>query len=430
MIIFAAALLVVLIGLGFHIATAIGLLAISLTEIFAFMPMTGALGNIGWSASADFILVAVPMFIMMGQLMLHSGIARDMYRGLAKWLSWLPGGLMHTNIASCALFAASSGSSVATAATIGTMAVPNIRERGYNERLFLGTLAAGGTLGILIPPSIPMIVYGVLAEKSVVKLYLAALAPGVLLAALFSVAILVICVLKSSWDGVRETSPWSEKLRETIYFVPPIALFFVVIVSIYVGIATPTEAAALGLVASLILAAWRRMLTWSVLIETFASTMRTACMIMLIVLAAFLLNVVMVSMGMTQVLINMVSNLDWPPLTTFIMIVVFYLILGCFMETLAMVIATTPIIVPIIQGLGYDPIWFGVIFMILVESAMLTPPIGVNLYVIQSVREPGPLTDVVLGVTPFLFMMLVMIGILVAFPQIALWLPDLYTSLR
>jgi TRAP-type C4-dicarboxylate transport system permease large subunit len=148
------------------------------------------------------------------------------------------------------------------------------------------------------------------------------------------------------------------------------------------------------------------------------------------VLAAFLLNVVMVSMGMTQVLINMVSNLDWPPLTTFIMIVVFYLILGCFMETLAMVIATTPIIVPIIQGLGYDPIWFGVIFMILVESAMLTPPIGVNLYVIQSVRGPGPLTDVVLGVTPFLFMMLVMIGILVAFPQIALWLPDLYTSLR
>ena len=310
MILFAAMVLIVLIALGFHVATAVGLLAISLSELFAFNPITGALGDVAWSASADFILVAVPMFIMMGQLLLRSGVAHDMYRGLAVWLDWLPGGLMHANIASCALFAASSGSSVATAATIGTMAVPNIKERGYNPRLFLGTLAAGGTLGVLIPPSIPMIVYGVLSETSVVKLYLAALAPGLLLASFFSLATLVICLFRPSWGGVRESSPWVEKFRELIYVIPPTALFLIVIGSIYVGIATPTEAAALGLVASLILAASRRKLTLEILIETFVSTMRTSCMIMLIVLMAFFLNVVMVTMGMTQALIELVSDLE------------------------------------------------------------------------------------------------------------------------
>ena len=430
MIFFAVMVLIVLIALGFHVATAVGLLAISLSELFAFNPITGALGDVAWSASADFILVAVPMFIMMGQLLLRSGVAQDMYRGLAVWLDWLPGGLMHANIASCALFAASSGSSVATAATIGTMAVPNIKERGYNPRLFLGTLAAGGTLGVLIPPSIPMIVYGVLSETSVVKLYLAALVPGLLLASLFSLATLVICLFRPSWGGVRESSPWVEKFRELIYVIPPTALFLIVIGSIYVGIATPTEAAALGLVASLILAAARRKLTLEILIETFVSTMRTSCMIMLIVLMAFFLNVVMVTMGMTQALIELVSDLDWPRLAVFAVIVIFYLVLGCFMETLAMLIATTTIVVPIIEGLGYAPIWFGVIFMILIEAAMLTPPIGVNLYVIQSIRGPGPFSDIVIGATPFLGMMLLIIVVLVAFPEIALWLPDLYSSLQ
>ena len=423
MIIFAVLTIAILIGLGFHVAVAIGLLALGLSEIYSFSSMLSAMGDIGWSASADFILVAIPMFIMMGQLMLHSGVAQDMYRGLALWLTWLPGGLMHTNVASCAMFAASSGSSVATAATIGTMAVPNIEERKYHPPLFLGTLSAGGTLGILIPPSIPLIVYGVLSENSVVKLYLAAMIPGLMLAGLFSLIVWALCLVKREWDGTKETSTLAEKIRALPLIVPPTVLFLLVIGSIYAGIATPTEAAAMGLVASFLIAGWRRKLSMAIMAETFVSTMRTTAMIFLILVMAFFLNVVMVTMGMTETLVGLIGGLDWPPLAMLGAIIVFYLMLGCFMETLAMLIATTPIVVPIIEGLGYNPVWFGVVFMILIESALLTPPIGVNLYVIQSIRKGGPFGDVVRGALPFLGMMLLAIIILIAFPEVALWLP-------
>lgn len=425
MIVIAFLLILVLIALGFHVAAAIGLLALFLSEFFAFNSMVPALGDVSWSASADFILVAIPMFIMMGQLLLHSGVAQDMYRGLSKWLNWIPGGLMHTNVASCAMFAATSGSSVATAATIGTMAIPNIKERKYHGPLFLGTLAGGGTLGILIPPSIPLIVYGVLSETSVVKLYLAAMIPGIMLATLFSLIVFVLCLRRSEWGGVKETATWGERIRALPLILPPVGLFLLVVGSIYAGIATPTEAAAMGLLASFLIAASRRMLTKEIMIETFISTMRTTCMTFLILIMAFFLNVVLVSTGVTHQLVSVVGGLDWPPVAVFFAIIVFYLILGCFMETLSILVATTPIIVPIVIGLGYDPIWFGIVFMILIESAMLTPPIGINLYVIQSIRKGGPFGDVVRGSLPFLAMMLMAIVILMIFPQLALYLPSI-----
>jgi len=427
---FGLLVLLALVAGGFHIAAVLGLVAVSLSQAFSIFPLINALGQVAWSANADFILVAIPMFILMGELLLHSGVSQAMYEALGKWLNRLPGGLMHSNIAACALFAASSGSSVATAATIGTMAIPNVKRKGYNPALFLGTLAAGGTLGILIPPSIPLIVYAVLAETSIIHLYLAALIPGVFLAVLMSAAVLAICVVRPDLGGRPEPSSWRERLAALPHLLPPILLFLIVIGSIYAGIATPTEAAALGVIAALLLAAWRGALTRTMLMEACARTMGVTAMIMLILMGAFFLNFVMVSVGLTRDLVAFMTSLNLSSTAMMVAIVVFYLILGCFMETLSMLVATTPIVLPIVKSIGYDPIWFGVVFMVLLEAAMITPPVGVNLYVIQTVRGGGPIRDVIVGSLPLLVMMIGLVALLIAMPQIALWLPQLYTESR
>ena len=425
MLTYTVVVLCLLVFLSLPIAAALGLLAVSLSELFAFFPLTKALGEVSWTASTEFVLVAVPMFILMGEVLLRSGMAQDMYRALDAWVGRIPGGLMHTNIAACAFFAATSGSSVATAATISTVSLPNLARYRYDERLFLGTLAAGGTLGILIPPSINMILYAVLAEESVTKLYLAAIVPGVLLALLFGLLVLVACVLRPERGGERRRAQPGERRATAGALVPPLALFTVVVGTIYTGLATPTEASALGVIASLAFA-WRRgALTRQVLRQCFESTARTTGMVMLIVLAAFFLNFVMAGIGLINAVTQLVTGLDWPPVVTMLAVIVFYLVLGCFMETLSLMIATTPIVVPIIKAIGYDPIWFGVVYMILLEAALITPPIGVNLYVVQSVRARGPFRDVSLGALPFVAVMIAMIALLLLFPDLATGLPAL-----
>jgi len=427
-LVFTLILLVVLIALGIHVAAVLGLLAVSLAELYSTFPLLAATGEIAWTASSEFILVAVPLFILMGELLLRSGIAADMYAALDKWVNWIPGGLMHTNVAASAMFAATSGSSVATAATIGTIAMPNMKRYGYRPPLFLGSLAAGGTLGILIPPSINMIVYGVLSETSITDLYLAGLVPGLLLAAMFSLAILVTCLLRPAHAGRAEPASAAERVAGLRHLLPPLMLFLVVVGSIYGGLATPTEAASLGVLAALLLTAWRRRLTRGLLLQAFEGTMRTTAMIMLIVVAAFLLNFVMSAIGLTRLLTDTMVGLDWPPLAVFLFLVAFYLLLGCFMETLSLMIATTPIVVPIVTALGYDPVWFGVVFMILIEAALITPPIGVNLFVVQAVRGGGPFRDVAVGALPFLLMMIGMILLLLAVPDLALWLTRVFDA--
>lgn len=430
MIILAACVLFGLMAAGFYVAVALGLVASSLSIFFSDFPLLDALGLISWYSNSDFLLTAVPMFILMGQLMLHSGVAGAMYQALDKWLSWLPGGLMHTNIASTALFAACSGSSVATAATIGTLSIPNIERGNYNPALYLGSLAAGGTLGILIPPSINLIVYGVLAEKSVPKLYLAALVPGVVLSLLFSLMILLVCILNPRLGGREKAVPLAEKIRHLIHLVPPIAIFTIVVGSIYAGLATATEAASLGVMAALGLAAYKGALSVKIILTAFLSTVQTTCMIMLIITAAFFLNFVMVTIGFIESLTNILLNLNWSPLQTLIAIIVFHLLLGCVMETLSMMIATTPIIVPIVVSIGYDPIWFGVVLVILLETGMITPPYGINLFVIQSVRRTGNFNDVIVGSAPFVGVLIFMVVILVMFPDLALWLPNAVAAAR
>jgi len=424
----ATILLLLFIASSLFVAAGLGVLGAVLGSMYSDFPLVRAVGEIAWTASADFNLVAVPMFIMMGELLLRSGVAEHMYDALDKWVGRIPGGLMHTNIAASAMFAATSGSSVATAATIGTISIPNMVKFGYNPTLFLGTVAAGGTLGILIPPSINMVIYGALSETSVSDLYLAALIPGITLAVVFSVFVFFICLVRPGLALKSAPATWGERFAALLHLGPPLALFIVVVGSIYAGFATPTEASALGVIGTLFLVILRGRLSVEVLLRSFESTVRTTAMVMLIVLMAFFLNFVMSTIGLTDLATNAVKGLSWPPLAVLLAIIALYLVLGCFVETLTLMIATTPIVVPIIKQLGYSPVWFGVVFVILIEAALITPPIGMNLFVVQSVRGGGPFRDVAVGIVPFLTAMLLLIAALIAWPGIAMWLPTLVAA--
>jgi tripartite ATP-independent transporter DctM subunit len=419
----ALSTLLVLLALAVPVAAALGFLGVILSETYSRLPLSLAMGEMAWATSNNFLLVAIPFFVLLGEILLRSGAAERMYAALVLWVPWLPGGLMHTNIAACAMFAATSGSSVATAATIGTVAIGEIRKHGYSERLFLGTLAAGGTLGILIPPSINLIVYGALTDSSIPQLYLAGVLPGIVLAGLFSLTVLAVCLLRPSMGGRPTAADWRARLRALPDLVPPLVIFVAVIGSIYAGLATATESAALGVIAALGVAAWHRSLSVRMLLAAFEGTMRTTAMIMAILIAAYFLNFVITSIGLTAQVNRIVTGLGLSAGELLFAVIVFYLILGMFMETLSMMVATVPIIAPIMVKAGYDPIWFGVLIVILLETAMITPPVGINLYVVQGVRPRGKIDDVIIGAAPFVVTMLIMIAILSYFPQLALWLP-------
>jgi len=419
----ALGILIVLLALAVPVAAGLGFLGIALSEIYSRLPLTLALGEVAWATSNNFLLVAIPFFVLLGEILLRSGMAERMYNALVLWVPWLPGGLMHSNIAACAMFAATSGSSVATAATIGTVAMGEIKKHGYSERLFLGTIAAGGTLGILIPPSINMIVYGVLTDSSIPKLYLAGFIPGLVLAGLFSLTVLLICLLRPELGGRRTRTDWKARIRALPDLIPPLVIFLAVIGSIYAGLATATESAALGVIAALGVAAWHRRLSLRMLLQAFEGTMRTNAMIMAILIAAYFLNFVISSIGLTGQVNRLVTGLGLTSTELLLAVIVFYLILGCFMETLSMMVATVPIIAPIMFKAGYDPIWFGILIVILMETAMITPPVGINLYVVQGLRKRGRIDDVIIGAAPFVVAMLVMIAILSYWPSLALWLP-------
>ena len=424
MLLSAFAILIGLLALAIPVSAVLGLLGIALSEIYSKLPLTLAIGEMAWATSNNFLLVAIPFFVLLGEILLRSGMAERMYNALVLWIPWMPGGLMHANIAACAMFAATSGSSVATAATIGTVAMGEIEKHGYSERLFLGTIAAGGTLGILIPPSINMIVYGVLTDSSIPKLYLAGIIPGLILAGLFSLTVLGFCLARPELGGKRTTASWDQRLRALPDLIPPLVIFLAVIGSIYAGWATATESAALGVIAALGVAAWNRRLSVRMLLHAFEGTMRTTAMIMAILIAAYFLNFVITSIGLTGQVNRFITDLNLKSTQLLLAVIVFYLILGCFMETLSMMVATVPIIAPIMFKAGFDPIWFGILIVILMETAMITPPVGINLYVVQGLRKRGRIDDVIIGAAPFVVTMIVMIVVLSIWPQIALWLPQ------
>lgn len=428
MIAVTLAVLFGLLALTVPIAATLGVLGLTLDQFYSFLPLTVMMGEIAWTGSTSFILVAVPFFILLGEILLRAGIAERMYNAMIQWVSWLPGGLMHSNIAACALFAATSGSSVATAATIGTVSLGEVKKYKYNERLFLGTITAGGTLGILIPPSINMIIYGVLTDTSIPQLYLAGFVPGFVLAALFMLTVVIACRIKRSWSGIKPKTTWDARIKSLPDLIPPLLIFIVVIGSIYSGLATPTESAALGVIGALILAAWKRRLTFAMLRQALEGTMRTTAMIMAIILAALFLNAVFASIGLSYKVNSLITELGLSPMETLIIVIIFYFILGMVMDTLSMMLATVPIIAPVIISLGFDPIWFGILIMLLNEASLITPPVGGNLFVVQGIRQGGQIHDVMIGTLPFVVTLMVMIVVLVLFPDIALWLPSVFSN--
>jgi len=472
--------------IGVYVAGALGVLSLILMYVFSDAPLWNIMGNKAWETNTNFILIAVPLFLLMGELMLRSGMGERMYGAVSRWISFLPGGLIHTNIASCAIFAACSGSSVATSATISRVSLPTFRSRGYSERLVIGSLAAGGTLGILIPPSIGLIVYGVLVEESIGRLYLAGFIPGFMLAAMMMLMIIGAAILFPSIAPKEPGASWRLKLIGLLSMIPVIIIIMVVLGSIYAGWATPTEAAAFGVTGALVLALLNNSgppimagllkklnssgsqtgtianlqerypdvegalsqsmtINFDMIKDSILSTVRTSSMIMLIVIAAFTLSFAFARLGISHDISQWIIGMDLSSTQLVIVLVIFYLLLGTFMESFAMLVTTVPILAPALVATGVDLVWFGIIMVILVEAALISPPEGINLYVLHGVRrdvqaemdeaagaaeEMGTITDVYIGVLPFMGVMAAVIVLLIIFPQIALWLPDLVKGTR
>jgi tripartite ATP-independent transporter DctM subunit len=418
------AVLLLILGSSIAVGAGIALVGLVLNQLYSPMPLTRMMGELAWSTTSNFILTAIPFYIMFGEILLRSGIAERMYNAMTQWLSWLPGGLMHSNVGSCALFGSVSGSSVATAATIGVVAMGEIERHQYNERLFLGTLAAGGTLGILIPPSINMIIYGVMTDTSIPKLYLAGFLPGFVLTVLFSLTVLIACLWKPAWGGRKIETSWAERWRTLPDLLPPLVLLLIVVGAIFFGLATATESAAVGILGALAITAWRRRLTFSMLREVCEGTVRTTAMVVAILVAAFFLNVVIQTIGLTQQLGKLIAAYQLSPVEVLSAVILLYLVLGTFMEELSMMISTIPITTPLILQAGYDPVWFGVLLVLLIQTAMISPPFGINLFVIHGIRARGMLADVEIGSAPFVIALLVMIALICFFPGIVMWLPQ------
>ena len=409
---------------GVYIGAALAVLALLAGFGLSDRPFWNFIGEMLWAPSTNFVLVSVPLFLLMGEVMLRAGLSDRLYRALNVWVGRLPGGLLHTNILSCGVFSAIAGSSVATAATMGSVALPYFEKSHYPPKLVLGSLAAGGALGNLIPPGITFIIYGLITETSVGALYLAAIGPSVLVIVLFLAVIFYYSIkLKISAEN-STTLTLSAKLLSLIDLFPTLLLIGLVLGTIYAGWATPTESAALGVAGSIVLALVDRKLSWQMLRESMDSTARTTSMIALILFGAYLLNYILSSLGIPQMLAKFMTGLPLPGWAIMLVIIGFYLALGTFMEGISMVITTIPLLFPVVMALGYDPIWFGVVITMLVEIAMISPPDGTVLYVLQGMRrQPGPITDVFVGVMPFLVVYMFAIVVLMVFPAIALWLP-------
>jgi len=413
------ALLLFLLFIGLHIATALFLVSLTGAWLFFGDAMIRPFGTMMWGTLNNFLLVAIPLFVLMGEILVRGGVTERMYVALADWTRPLPGGLLHTNIAASTVFAAISGSSVATAATIGTVAFPTFRRQNYAEAWVAGSVASGATLGILIPPSINLIIYGAITNTSIGALFTAGILPGLLLAAAFMLLIVVAALLNPDIAGRPEPlAPWSDRRARLKDLLPPGVIFILVMGSIYLGLATPTEAAGVGVIAALALTAYYRTLGWRMLRDAMLSAVTTTAMTLLILIAAFYLNFILGVLGVPAEVSAFVSSFQVPPLAMILLLVLLYMVLGCFLDALAMMIATIPIVLPVVTLIGYDNVWFGIFLVLMCELALITPPVGMNLYVTQSVRGRGHVGTVIAGVMPFLACILAVVLLIALFPGI------------
>jgi tripartite ATP-independent transporter DctM subunit len=423
--IYAVLLAAFLLG-GAGIGVAIGLVGVIGITIASGTQLWLSLGDIVWNTTNTFTLVSIPLFVLMGEIILRSGISTRFYNGIGVMLRGLPGALAHTNIVGCAIFSAIAGSSVATAMTVGTVAIPEMRKRGYSDRLTLGTLTGGGCLGILIPPSIPMIVYASMTQVSVIDLFMAGVVPGLALAAIF-----MIYVAWRVWADPKLAPPHearasgAELLRGAIDSIPVILLIAAVIGSMYFGIVTPTEAAALGCLIAFVLALAYRELTRARVMQALRNAAITSGVVMFITLNAQILNFAVVTSGIGEGLAQGLAALGLPKLLFFCLLFLVYLVVGMFIDGLSIMLLTVPLLYPSFLALGFDPVWVGVIIVVFIELGAVTPPMGLNLFAVQSIASDRTLADVARASMPYTIMISAFAFLMYAVPQIALWLPSM-----
>lgn len=427
---------VTLVGL-IGVAAMVVLLILGVPIAFA-MAVTGAVGLwilegpgpalahtvlIPWHEGRSFVLVTIPLFVLMGQLVFHTGLATDLYAGIRAWISRVPGGMAITSVMACGAFGAVTGSSIATVATMGAIVMPEMRRYKYHPRLATGSLAASGTLGILIPPSLIFIFYGVMTETSIGALFIAGIVPGILTVAMFSVIILVRCVVTPSLGPPGPGATWSERWASTVGLLPILSLFLLVIGGIYGGIFTPTEAAGVGCTGVLVVAAIGRRLTSQAMSKALEETALVSAMIFAIIVGGYLVARFLAITGITENLVAMLVGLDLGRVPFLLLLVLIYLVLGAMVDVFGMLVLTIPFVMPVVVELGIDPVWFGVFVVMMAELALVTPPIGANVFVMRRTAPEVSMGDIFMGVLPFVIGELIVIALVIAFPEIALWLP-------
>lgn len=393
-------------------------------ELFTTRPVGDVMITTIWSASSSWTLTALPMFIWMGEILYRTRLSEDMFKGLSPWMAPLPGGLVHTNIVGCTVFAAVSGSSAATLTTVGKMSIPELRKRNYPERMIIGTLTGAATLGLMIPPSLTLIVYGVTINESITKLFFAGILPGLVLAAMFMGYVAIYSKLGNDWNPNSEGKlSFAEKVRNSRFLLPVILLIMVVIGSMYLGYATATEAAAFGVIGGLLLAASQGSLTWKTFTESLMGATRTSAMIALILAGAAFLSLSMGFTGLPRGLADLIAGWELTRFELLMVLLVFYVILGCFLDGISSVVLTMAVVEPMIRDAGIDLIWFGIFIVVVVEMAQITPPIGFNLFVMQGMTN-HEMNYIARAAIPMFLIMVLMVFILIWFPDLATWLPE------
>ncbi|WP_108661612.1 TRAP transporter large permease [Acuticoccus kandeliae] len=417
-------ILFLLLGTGVWIGLALLGVAFVGMELFTTRPVGDAMLTTVWSSSSSWTLTALPLFIWMGEILYRTRLSEDMFRGLSPWMRSLPGGLIHTNIVGCTIFAAVSGSSAATLTTVGKMSIPELRRRNYPERLVIGTLAGAATLGLMIPPSLTLIVYGVTINESITRLFMAGVLPGLVLAALFMAYVAIYSKIAKNYNPTPEPSmSLRERISNSRFLIPVLILISVVIGSMYLGYATATEAAAFGVIGALVLAATQRSLTWSTFTASLMGATRTSAMIALILAGAAFLSLAMGFTGLPRGLANLIASWELSRFELLMVLLVFYIVLGCFLDGISSVVLTMAVVEPMIRQAGIDIIWFGIFIVVVVEMAQITPPIGFNLFVLQGMTN-HEMTFIARAAFPMFLIMVLMVFVLIAFPELATWLPD------
>ena len=422
--IFFISILLFFLGSGVWVAISmIGVSSIGML-IFTSRPVGDAMATTMWGTSSSWTLTALPLFVWMGEILFRTKLSENLFTGLAPWVSRLPGGLIHVNVVGCALFAAISGSSAATVATVGKMSIPELRKRNYPERLLLGSLAGSGTLGLLIPPSIILIIYGVTVQESIAKLFIAGIIPGIMIAIIFMVYVITWSVInKKEMTTSNESFSISEKIKGSSQLLPVIILIIAVIGSIYAGVATATEAASLGVVGALILSFFQKTLTKETFKTSLLGATKTSCMIAFILAGSSFLSLAMGFTGLPRNLAIWIQEMNLSPYVLIFVLTIFYIILGMFLDGISAVVLTMAIIEPMIRQAGFDMIWFGIFLVVVVEMAQITPPVGFNLFVLQGMAGKD-MGFIARSAFPLFLLMILAVIFIIIFPEIALWLPE------